>query len=302
MIISASYKTDIPAFYGEWFRHRRDAGFVDVRNVWNGKYFRVSLRDEDCGAFVYWTRNARPFGAELARTAETRPLTVQYTITGSPRWLERAVPDPDHAAADLRDISARYGPDAAVWRYDPVLVTNDTPADWHIENFNRLADRLAGTTNEVVVSFAQIYRKTRRNLDRACEAGSYRWTDPGLGEKRELLAELDTRARARDMTLTLCTQPDLVDESIAPARCIDAGRLNRVAAFLGHERIDARTKGLRDGCLCAEARDIGAYDTCSHGCVYCYAVSDPAAARRNQARHRPTAETLDPSVAKVPAS
>jgi len=98
------------------------------------------------------------------------------------------------------------------------------------------------------------------------------------------------------MTLAVCTQPELADGLAAPARCIDTTRLNRIAAHFGHVPVTARTKGPRPGCLCAESRDIGSYETCPHGCVYCYAVSDPKAARRNQRAHDPSARTLAPQM------
>ncbi|MBO6783215.1 MAG: DUF1848 domain-containing protein [Alphaproteobacteria bacterium] len=306
MIISASYKTDIPALYGDWFRARRAAGHATVRNVWNGKDFRVSLRDEDCSAFVFWTRNPAPFRDELDRTAQRHPFTVQFTVNGNPRWLERAVPARADAVEELNRISARFGPDAAVWRYDPVLLTDDTPASWHVDNFTRIADAVAGATNEVVVSFARIYRKTRRNLDRACAMHRHQWQGPPDSQRTDLAAALQDRAGERGITLSLCAQPDLIAAgkgegiTFTPARCIDVARLNRVAAHFGIADVTARTKGPREGCLCAESRDIGAYDTCSHGCVYCYAVSDPDAARRHQRAHRPDAESLHPETVSAP--
>lgn len=290
-IISASYKTDIPAFFGDWFRARRIAGSCEVRNAWNGKTFRVSLRDADCSGFVFWTRNAAPFAAELARTAETRPFVVHYTVTGYPRALERAVVAANKAISDIRSISSRYGNRAVVWRYDPVIVTNATPAAWHIGNFTRLADGLAGYVDEVVVSFAQIYRKTRRNLDRAARATGNAWTDPPAGEKQALLAKLRDVAADRGLALTLCAQPDISGD-IPAARCIDARRLDDMARQLGHASVAARTKGTRPGCLCAEARDIGTYETCPHGCAYCYAVADHNRARQTHKSHDPAAPML----------
>ena len=290
-IISASYKTDIPAFYGDWFRARRMAGSCDVRNAWNGKTFRVSLRDEDCDGFVFWTRNARPFRDELARTARSHPFVVQYTVTGYPRALERAVVAADNAVSDIYCISRCYGEETIVWRYDPVMITDATPAGWHAKNFARLAGALAGDVGEVVVSFAQIYRKTRRNLDAAAQETGNGWADPDVRAKHDLLCQLDEIAGQNGLALTLCTQPGLAD-GLAAARCIDAARLDRVAKRLGHAPVNARTKGARPGCLCAEARDIGGYETCPHGCVYCYAVGNPDKARQHHKDHDPDATML----------
>ncbi len=298
MIISASYKTDIPAFYGAWFRARREAGFCTVRNVWNNRDFRVSLRDEDCSAFVFWTRNSRPFRDELERTARTHPFTIQYTLTGYPRWLERAVPQPADAIDDIREIARNFGPHAAVWRYDPVLVSDDTPEGWHAENARHIAGALAGSVDEMVVSFAQIYRKTARNLAVAAERQSVGWRAPDADAKRDLLESLRDIAGEHAMKLTVCTQPEVADGVAEAARCIDTVRLNRMAAHLGHPPVTARTKGPRPGCMCAESRDIGSYETCPHGCVYCYAVSRPDVTRRNQRMHVPSAETLAPQMVK----
>ena len=308
-IISASYKTDIPAFYGDWFRARRIAGSCEVRNAWNGKAFQVSLRDEDCSGFIFWTRNAKPFHPELERTARTHPFVVQYTITGYPRSLERSVVAADAGIADIREISVLYGGRSVVWRYDPVMITNATPVTWHIENFTRIAGALAGSVDEVVVSFAQIYRKTRRNLDRAAHETGNAWIDPEDGAKRDLLAQLNEIARQSGLALSLCAQPALED-GLTAARCIDATRLDNVAHFMGHaavtERTPARTKAARPGCLCAQSRDIGGYETYPHRCVYCYAVGNPDKAKQAHKAHDRNAvmlgtETTSPKPEKLPA-
>ena len=103
-----------------------------------------------------------------------------------------------------------------------------------------------------------------------------------------LLAELAAIARDLGLKPTLCAQPELLSPGLEPARCIDAQRLSDIAG----RPIAARAKGNRPGCLCAESRDIGAYDTCPHGCVYCYAVSDRRRARTNFKAHRPETEQL----------
>ena len=290
-IISASYKTDIPAFYGDWFRARRMAGSCRVRNTWNGKTFQVSLRDEDCSGFVFWTRNAKPFRAELDRTARTHPFVVQYTVTGYPRSLERSVVGADTAISNICDVSNRYGRHSIVWRYDPVAITDATPAAWHIDNFTRLAGTIAASVDEVVVSFAQIYRKTRHNLDRAARDTGNGWTDPDNATKHDLLGRLNEIAKQNGLILSLCAQPALND-GLTAARCIDAVRLNNVARSLGHAPVSARTKATRPGCLCTESRDIGGYETCPHGCVYCYAVGNPNKARQAHKDHDPNAAML----------
>ena len=282
MIISASYRTDIPAFYGAWFEKRLGAGFCRVANPYGGKPSRVSLRDGVDG-FVFWTRNIGPFRPILAELGS--PFVVQYTVTGYPRPLEASVIEAEASVALIRAVAELHGPRAVVWRYDPILISDLTPPEWHLVNFAGLAQALEGAVDEVTVSFVQPYRKTTRNLDLAARRHGFAWRDPEPSEKAAILAQLEVLAAARGMALTLCTQPDLPG---APARCIDAARLSDLAG----KAIAAKTKGNRPGCLCAESRDIGAYDSCPHGCVYCYAVAGRELAKRRFHAHDPGGELL----------
>ena len=281
MIISASYKTDIPAFYGDWFMARLAAGDCEVANPWNGRRFRVSLAPADVSGFVFWTRNLAPFMAPLAVAAEMAPFVVQYTVTGYPTALEPAVVAPARQIADMAAVARRYGPGRVVWRYDPILISALTPADWHRANFAALAQDMAGLVDEVVVSFAHGYAKTKRNL--ATVLGPAGWSDPAIEEKQAFVAELAGVAAAQGMGLTVCAQPEVGGTG---ARCIDAARLG----------ITAPIKGNRDGCLCSQSRDIGAYDTCPHGCAYCYAVSKRGVAKRRYREHDPAAAVLGQGV------
>lgn len=287
MIVSASYRTDIPAFYGDWFAERRAAGFCTVKNPYGGAPTRVALRGSGVDGFVFWTRNARPFLPVLETLAgEGVPFVVQYTVTDYPALLETGVPAAAQAVACVREIAKRFGPEAVVWRYDPIVVTSATPLESHRDRFAQLADALAGSCTEAVVSFADFYRKTVRNL--RVNAPALTWRDPDASEKAALTSVLRDTAHARQMILTRCTEPDIEVPDVAAAQCIDAARLSRIA---GHE-IVARNKGNRPGCACAESRDIGAYDTCAHGCLYCYAVRDHTRARAAPAAHDPLAVHL----------
>lgn len=285
MIISASYRADIPAFHGRWFTNRLAAGWCAVKNPYGGGVSRVSLAREDVDGFVFWTKNLGPFMEALDGVdAAGFPFVVQYTVTALPRALERAVTPPERAIGHLRRVRDRWGPRAAVWRYDPIAITSLTPPEWHVERFRTLAAELAGVVDEVVVSFLQPYRKTARNLDRAAVAGGFSWRDPDMDEKTDLIGRLSETVLDHRMNLTLCTQPALVAASgMAGSACIDARRLSDVA---GRE-IGAAEKGNRQGCLCVRSRDIGAYDTCPHGCAYCYAVSNHDSARRRYHDHDP---------------
>ncbi|MBT3884975.1 MAG: DUF1848 domain-containing protein [Rhodospirillaceae bacterium] len=289
MIISASYKTDVPAFYGNWFLRRIKAGSVNVANPYGGPVRRVSLIPDAVDGFVFWTRNAAPFGSALEHiNGAGYPFVLHYTITGYPRELDLATPPAEAAIADFLALSRLWGARRLIWRYDPVLISSMTPKSWHLANFQALAKVLSGATDEVVLSFTHIYRKTRGNLKRAAEAGNFTWDDPIDAEKQALLVELATIANDHGMTASLCGQPDFLGNRLTEARCIDAMRLSE---FAGHE-ISAGKRSHRKGCACAASIDIGGYDTCPHGCVYCYGVQSREKAKDALAGHDATAEIL----------
>ena len=291
MIISASYRTDIPAFYGDWLIARLDAGFCRVVNPHGRQIHTVRLDRDAVSGFVFWTKNLGPFRAILGEVRRRGfPFVVQYTINAYSRALETSVTDADRAIGHMHDLVSEFGPRAGVGRYDPVVATSMTPPGWHVGNFTRLADRLAGATDEVVISFAHIYRKTRLNMDAAARLHGFAWDDPPDHEKRDLLRRLTAVAAARGIRLTVCSQDAYLVPGATPARCIDAERLSDVAG----RPIAARRKGNRPGCMCSESRDIGDYDTCPHGCVYCYAVRSRALARRRHAAHEPDEPLLSP--------
>ena len=299
MIISASYKTDIPAFYGEWFMARLKAGYCRMVNPYGGQVYRVPLDVGAIDGIVFWSRNLGPFLDPLSEIRDHGyPFVVQQTITGYPRALDHSTIGARHAVEQLRRVCGAFGPRVSVWRYDPVVFTSLTPHHWHQRNFAELAAVLAGAVDEVVVSFAQIYRKTARNMERAAGARDFAWIDPEAGEKRDLLADFVDTAAAHGMTLSLCGQPELIGAGAGEARCIDARRLGDVAA----RPITALAKPHRKTCACVASRDIGAYDTCPHGCVYCYAVESQDRAKERHRHHDPGAEFLFPPSARHLAS
>ncbi len=293
MIISASYRTDIPAFYSQWFINRFRAGYAKVPNPYGSQISTVPLRAKVDG-FVFWTRNIQPFfpALTLVRQAEI-PFVVTHTVTGYPRRLERSVVPSSHAVAAMARVADRFGPRVVVWRYDPIVLSDLTPLSFHQDQMDRLARSLAGITDEICVSFLTPYHKTRRGLDRA--VGGDGWADPPDQDKRALLSALVPVAAAHGMTLGICSQDHLRVSGVAAAACIDARRLEDVGRGWGNSRpIAAKVKGNRPGCRCHESRDIGEYDTCPHGCAYCYAVRGRDVAVRRHAHHDPAGEFLIP--------
>jgi hypothetical protein len=297
MIISASYKTDIPTFYGEWLMNRLQAGYCKMVNPYGRQIYTISLLREDVDGFVFWTKNIGPFLKYLPEVREKGyPFIVQHTINGYPRELEFRVINHAQTVEHIKRLAGDYGSDVVVWRYDPIVFSSLTPIDWHRNNFQRLAQSLQGTTDEVVISFAQIYRKTKRNMDWAAQKFNFDWADHEMlcEEKgRDLAIEFAEVASAYGMQLKICSQKAfLVPGIVEEARCVDADRLEKVA----HCSIASKSKqkGNRKECGCFASRDIGEYDTCPHGCIYCYAVHNRELALSRFKEHDPLSEFLFP--------
>ena len=230
MIISASYKTDIPTFYGDWFMNRLRAGYCKMVNPYGGQVYQVSLEQGSVDGFVFWTKNIGPFLHHLDEVAMRGfPFIVQHAINGYPRALESSVVDFRQATKHMRQLRQRFGPRVPVWRYDTIVLSSLTNLDFHRHNFAFLAEELEGVTDEVVISFAQIYKKTKRNLDQAAHTCGFAWEDPSAQFKIDLAAELAGVAQRHGIQLSMCAQPELLSPGIAEARCVDAKRLSDVA-------------------------------------------------------------------------
>lgn len=278
-IISVSRKTDVPAFYSDWLVQRLRDGYAIARSSYGGDPKRVSLAAGDLTGFLFWTKNITPLLQHLPEVRERAPFVVQYTLTGYPSAIEPSV---DHAAAlgGFLQVAESYGGDIPVWRYDPVLVTADTSVEWHKKNFSRLAGALAGSTTEVIISFFQLgqHKKAVRALKRAGV------TEVPF-ERKDLLHHFLRVARQNGMMLSLCVPPlDLQDEA-PQAHCADALRF---AKLVGTQTTTAFGPS-RSGCGCFKSIDIGRYDTCRHGCIYCYATSPGVLAKY---KHNPKSTSL----------
>ncbi len=276
--------------------NRLRAGHCKMVNPYNRRVIRVSLRRDTVEGIVFWTKNVGPFVKHLPEVRRRGfPFILQHAINGYPGALEQAVVDAPKAVEHLRRISDTFGPRVCVWRYDTIINSSLTPRECHLETFSRLAKSLEGATDEVVISFAHLYQKTLRNMEAAAREHGFTWSDPDEEWKQDLAAELAAIATAHRLRLTVCSQPQFIVPGCHGARCVDAGRL----ADVGGSPIKACLKGNREGCGCYEFRDIGEYDTCPHGCAYCYAVQNQALARARHKQHDPTGESLFPLPADV---
>jgi hypothetical protein len=260
-------------------------------NPYNRTAIRVSLAPDEVDGFVFWTKNVGPFMKHLPEVKSRGfPFVVQHTINGYPRALEYAVVNAAKSVEHLKSISQTYGPRVAVWRYDTIVFSSVTPIDFHRRNFETLCQQLRGVVDEVVISFCHLYQKTLSNMEWAAGEFGFTWEDPPAETRLGLAREFVQMATANGIRLSVCSQRDFIVPGAHDARCVDAERLEAVAG----RRIRADQRGNRKECGCFASRDIGDYDTCPHGCVYCYAVQNRELAQRRFTEHDPVGEFLFP--------
>jgi hypothetical protein len=284
-VVSASRRTDLPAWYASWFLGRLRAGYARYRSPYSAAVHEVSLRPEDVVAFVFWTRDALPFRRALDHLdGEGFPYYFQYTLNGYPPDIE---PNPSarRGLRGLRELSARTGPSRVVWRYDPILLAPGLEPLDHLRSFERLARSLSGCVDTVVVSFLDRYAKVEKRLSR--QERPVREPEPG--EPVRLLLDLQAVAAREKIRLTTCCEETVRPGEVPRGACIDAERIRLLAPGADWE---GKAGPTRPGCACAKSRDIGAYDTCPFGCLYCYANGEPGSARRRRAGHRAEADRI----------
>ena len=272
MIISASRRTDIAAFYSQWFFNRIKAGFVMTRNPRNPNQVRkIDLGRDAVESIVFWTKNPIPM---LGRFNELDGYNCrfQFTITPYGKDIESNLPPKAELLSAFGRLSEKIGADRIVWRYDPILINAKYSADYHMRAFEKMAKELQGFTRKVTISFIDTdYRGVAANLKELA------LSDFPLQTRVEIAAKLAEVARGFDMAMDACAVPfDLTQYGIRPARCIEADKPDT-----------AKDKNQRPLCGCAASVDIGAYNTCKTGCRYCYANYNPRTVAGNFRRHNP---------------
>lgn len=168
-----------------------------------------------------------------------------------------------------------------IWRYDPVILGGELDREWHLRNLVRIIDKLGGAGQRLILSAVDPYRRARSALAQALGQVSL---DPSA--YAATLARMAEEARGRGLMVQSCCEPSLGEVGLKPGRCVDAQLLAEAAGLVLSS--SPRLHRQREGCLCHWSVDIGAYDTCPAGCVYCYAVKSPARARSAHASHDPS--------------
>lgn len=271
-IISASRRTDIPAFHAQWFQQRLEKGFCDVANPFNLKQIsRVSLLPENVTAFIFWTRNPEPFFSTLEKL-----LKIGYhcgfmvTATGYPNYLEPCSPKSEKIDAIFEQLCKTIGKEKVIWRYDPIIFSEFLTPEWHLSNFASLADRIRPFSNTCIISLVDFYRKTLTKL-RKLKIDKFIERPFSLLKLRPFFTELKAIADSHQLNIQSCCETEslLSDAGIDRKGCINPEWIEKITK---KKCSVTKHKGQRKSCLCAYSKDIGNYGTCRHGCIYCYAM------------------------------
>ena len=207
MIISASRRTDIPAFFSPWLVNRLREGSVLVRNPFNRRQVsRIHLAPSMVDCLVLWTKNPAPLLPYLEEiTALGYPVVVHFTITGCDHNLEPGLPGLNERIATFRNIAGKLGPERVLWRFDPIMLTRSQDGDRWLDRFSTLARALRGYTRQCTISFVSLYAKCRRNL------AGIDLLEPEERVKGELARRLSGQARAQGIRLVACCDPFLTN-------------------------------------------------------------------------------------------
>ncbi len=291
MIISASRRTDIPAFYAEWFMNRIREGYCTVPNPFNPKQVsRISLKPEDVDVIVFWTRYASPLLPFLNELDERGyRYYFLYTLMNNPRALDPKSPSHKRSLNTFRILSNRIGREKIIWRYDPIVFTRISDLNFHRETYQRIAEALKGHTGRCIISIVDIYQKATKRLKLLEEQG-IRIMEPPKEKFDELMKSMSDSAAMNGMDIQTCAEaPGLASHGIPPGKCIDDGLIRRV---FGLDVTHLKDPSQRSDCGCVASRDIGMYDTCLFGCIYCYATTRLDRARERHGNHDPASPSL----------
>jgi len=267
-IISVSRRTDIPAFYGDWFMRRLNDGFAGVVNPFGGRKYIVLLKPRDVTCFVFWSKNFSPFLENLKVIDEMGyKFYFNYTVTALPGVFESSV-ERQAAIEGLKQLSRIYSPQHINWRFDPIIISSVCDRDFYIRAFEELASEFEGLVERCYFSFVTEYGKVKRNFEELEKTAGVKITNRSEDFKIDLANELSEIASRHGMQMFSCCGDYLVSDNIQKGHCIDG---SVIESLFFPEGLAHKEKPTRKECGCTESSDIGTYDTCPHGCVYCYA-------------------------------
>lgn len=280
MIISASRRTDIPTYYSEWFFNRIKEKYVLVRNPMNAhQVSRIDLSPEVVDGIVFWTKNPIPMMDELGCLKEYI-YYFQFTLNAYGKDIEPNIPSKrDVLIPAFRKLSKEIGKERVVWRYDPIFLNEKYTPEYHVQYFKNLASKLCDYTEKCTISFIDLYRNTERNAKKLALLPF------SFEQKMGLMRNFSEIAAEYGLSVDTCAE-EIEAESIGikHAHCVDKERFERLT---GCTLNISKDKNQRPACGCVESIDIGAYNTCKNGCLYCYANYNAGTVEKNFNCHSP---------------
>ena len=261
MIISASRRTDIPSLHTKWFLNRLKEEYLITQNpISKNNFYKIPLNKNIVDIIVFWSKNPN-----IDFLKEVRDLGykfyLHFTITPYDKNIERNIPNKKLLIRNFQTISKLFGKEKIIWRYDPIILNDDFNANYHINNFKNFADSLNGYTDECIFSFVQIYSKIKNNIKNIND-----------NDKIILIENIKEISKKNNIKLKSCSQDfdNITNIRVEKSACIDKERIQKI---LGYSIKEKKDKYQRKLCNCIESIDIGMYNTCTNGCIYCYANS-----------------------------
>ncbi|MBE5960378.1 MAG: DUF1848 domain-containing protein [Lachnospiraceae bacterium] len=276
MIINTGSRTDIPAYYSEWFYNRIKEGFVLARNPYNREQIiRYQLNPEVVDCIVFCTKNPAPM---LKRLDELSSFGQMWFVTITPygKEIEPNVPKKEEVMEAFKQLSQRAGIHAVSWRYDPIFITEQYSLEYHLDAFEKMAKNLSGYTDHCIISFIDLYEKTKRNFRQARAV---------TASEQDLIGKEFVKIGDRyGIRIKTCLEgTELKKYGIDVSGCVTQPVIERAIGC--NLSIPKKVKPAREGCDCLLGNDIGAYNSCGHGCVYCYANYDDETVMWNMRQH-----------------
>jgi DNA repair photolyase len=277
MIISASRRTDIPAYYSDWLLNRINEKFVLVQNPFNARQIRrIKLSPADVDCIVFWSKNPDPMINKL-NSLKDYAYYFQFTLNTYSSDVETNLPSKIKLIETFIKLSDKIGPEKVVWRYDPILLNDIYTINYHIDNFGETAVKLHKYTEKVIFSFIDFYKKIESNIK------ALNIKAAGIDDKNKIAENLSAIAKSNNLLIETCAEDiDLSKYGIPHARCIDDRLISRIT---GRVIKAGKDKNQRLECGCAAGVDIGAYNSCQNGCVYCYANYSQDVVTKNLREH-----------------
>lgn len=240
MIISASRRTDIPAFYSDWFFKRIKEGYVLVRNPMNHNIVsKVNLKPEVVDCIVLWTKDPRNMLQRLDRLNRYK-YYFQFTLNPYDKEIEPYLPDKEEIIDTFIMLSEKIGRNRVIWRYDPILLSDKIDKDYHLKSFEFLAQKLRGHTEKCMISFVDLYRNVQNKVKQL------KVRVPDETEMREMAAKFAEVGRAYGIKIETCAEKaDLSELGVSHGKCIDD---NLISDLLGKKINPEKDKRQRDAC------------------------------------------------------